>query len=1005
MVSNRNKRHRNRPSKWAAVVLSPMLLFALQSVDRAVADSAAIAPVSGFAAKWIWLKDADVHAYNQTVVAKKEFRLTKPQSATLLITADSFYRLFINGHWINDGPGRCWPEHFQYDVIDATPYLVDGANEIRVIARYYGVGDFHRIPQQAGLLAQLDATSANGKTTTILTDASWEVAALPALIANTPKVSIQMEPCELYDARLADKLSFKRAAVLFDAGQGPWKDLNPRDSALLTKQPFAFKSFAGAKIVQTDGWNFCVPAARLVNPGVIEANHNASCGFGMATLVATETDVTLNLQNEGMKIAVNGERIDGETKLGPGRHLVLAFARDLFGHDKEKAVRFMNPKGFKLHNPLNPGAENPWVFIRLPEFAFATNDLVWISFRDPEMPTEKLAKNYFKQTDDWLALTRDLGSFQQELGARCEQMPSDRMFVQDVNWQFTQRQVVGDAVSLVRNPSGALHDNPEFTTIQPSPSGDVELLYDLGEQNCGYWNFDLTADAGVEVDLFAVEYIAPDGRIQFPVGNRNGLRYLTKQGENRFISLKRRSGRYVFLTLRNQHSPVRLRHLGLIESTYPLDYIGSFHCSDARLDRIWDISTRTLKLCMEDTFTDCPLYEQTHWVGDARNESLLAYGVFGAHDLARRCINITAQSLERYPIVGCQTPSCWDCLLPAWSFLWGISTWDHYWETGDKVWLRRVYPVVIGNLKGAEQFVNSRDLFSGPFWNMFDWTGADQEQKTVLHNSLFMVGAIDAALKEADVLGDTTHVAWLKALRARLVGGINKLWDETKQAYHDALRDDGSISPSTCQHTSFLGLLYDVVPKERAAAALKNLTDPPGEMVKVGSPFAALYLYEALEKLGMDDEIIKEIYQHYLPMVESGATTVWESFPSGTTGNDGFPTRSHCHAWSSAPSRFLNRIILGVRVTSPGGAAVQISPRLNGLTWAGGATATARGPVNVSWKLAGEKLEVQYSAPPGVRVDFLRNETHRPFQVIVNGQIASEKTRDDAKPENSPKKL
>jgi len=945
-------------------------------------------------ATWIWLKDGDLHGYNQAIVARKEFKLRKPGQATLRIAADSFYRLFMNGHWVNDGPARCWPEHFQYDAIDVTPYLTDGANEIRIIARYYGVGDFHRVPKQAGLLAQLDVTLASGKTTTLMTDGSWQVAAFPALIAGTPKVSIQMEPCELYDARLADKLSFKPAAVLYDADKGPWQNLNPRDSALLTKQPFAFKSFLGAKIVKADGWNFCVPAARLVNPGLIEANHTASCGFGMATILENDAAIDVNLQTESMKVAIGGERPEKpegrrsarNVQLPPGKHLVLAFTSALFGHDKEKAVRFMNPHGFKLRNPLNPAAENPWVFIRLPEFAVATNDMVWLPFRDREMPLGQLARDYSKRADDWLASIKDLASFQKMLGDRCVQMPAGKMFVQDVYWQFTQRQVVSDAASLVANPSGALHDNPEFTTIQPGQDGDVELLYDLGEQNCGYWNFDLVADAGVQVDIFAVEYIAPDGRIQFPGGNRNGLRYITRQGHNRFTSLKRRSGRYVFLTLRNQHAPVRLRHFNLIESTYPLDYVGSFTCSDPRLDRIWDISTRTLKLCMEDTFTDCPLYEQTHWVGDARNESLLAYGVFGAHDLARRCVNITAQSLQRYPITGCQTPSGWDCLLPAWSFLWGISTWDHYWETGDKEWLRGIYPAVIRNLQGAERWVGDRGLFSGPFWNMFDWTGADQGQKTVLHNSLFLVGAIDAALKEADVLGDTTRVAWLKSLRARLVAGINKLWDDAKQAYPDSIRDDGSISPSTCQHTSFLSLLYDVVPQEHAAAAVNNMTNPPPKMVKVGSPFAALYLYEACEKLGLDDAILQDIYKQYLPMLEAGATTVWESFPNGTTGSDGFPTRSHCHAWSSAPSRFLSRIVLGIKDTSPGGATVQISPRLNGLTWARGATATAHGPVRVSWKLENQTLDVTYTVPAGVKAEFGRNDTHTGLVVVVNGK-------------------
>jgi hypothetical protein len=82
-------------------------------------------------ARWIWLPGVDVQGYNQAIVAQRQFTLAEPKQATLRITADSFYRLFINGHWVNDGPARSWPEHFQYDVIDATPYLVGGTNEIR----------------------------------------------------------------------------------------------------------------------------------------------------------------------------------------------------------------------------------------------------------------------------------------------------------------------------------------------------------------------------------------------------------------------------------------------------------------------------------------------------------------------------------------------------------------------------------------------------------------------------------------------------------------------------------------------------------------------------------------------------------------------------------------------------------------------------------------------------------------------------------------------------------
>lgn len=949
-------------------------------------------PATPLNAKWIWQNGADLHAYNQAIVAKRNFHLESFDKATLRITADSYYRLHINGQWINDGPCRSWPEHFQYDVIDVTPFLVKGANEIHVIAIHYGVGDFHRVPKQAGLIAQLDVQLAAGDTTTLITDASWHIAPLTALASDTPKISIQMSPAELYDARRADELAFQPAAVLYDADAGPWKDLNPRDVALLSKQPRPFRSFVDAKVVKAEGWNFCVPAARLVNPGLIEANHSGSAAFGMATLVEASETVNLDIQTEDMKFSINGTLANSNNgkqslKLPAGQHLVIAFASDMFGHDKDKALRFINPQGFTLRNPLDPTHENPWVFIRFPEYAVATDDLVWSPYRDRELPIGKLSKQYNRLSNRCLTTIKDAAALQKSLGPKCELMPSSRMFVQDTCWPFRQRRVVGNTAFLVSEPDAALADSASFATIKPTPHGDIELLYDLGEQNCGYWTFDLVAEAGVQVDIFAVEYIAPDGRIQFPDKNRNGLRYITQQGDNHYTSLKRRSGRYVFLTLRNQQSPVRLRHFGLIESTYPVNPIGSFRCSDERLDRIWDISTHTLKLCMEDTFTDCPLYEQTHWVGDARNEALLAFGVFGAHDLARRCIRISAQSLEHYPMVGSQTPSCWDVLLPAWSFLWGISTWDYYWETDDKDWLRGIYPEVIRNLKGAETFVDERDLFTGPFWNFFDWVRIDQDQKTVLHNSLFFVGAIDAALKQAEVLNDHTHVDWLLTLRTRLTGGINRLWDETKQTYPDSIRDNGKISPSISQHTSFLSLLYDVVPQEHAAAALKNLTSPPRKMVKVGSPFAALYLYEAYEKFGMEDEIIKETYKHYLPMVESGATTVWESFPCGTIGGDGWPTRSHCHAWSSAPTRFLNRIILGIKDTSPGAATIQISPRLNGLTWASGTTATARGPVQVEWKLENKTLHVTYTAPTDTKATFVKNDTHQGLTIIVNGTI------------------
>ncbi len=78
----------------------------------------------------------------------------------------------------------------------------------------------------------------------------------------------------------------------------------------------------------------------------------------------------------------------------------------------------------------------------------------------------------------------------------------------------------------------------QMGSVQPETAvrikGDVELVYDLGTQNIGYYSFEMEAPEGVEIDLYSVEYITPAGTIQFPEDHRNGMTYVTKDGINTF---------------------------------------------------------------------------------------------------------------------------------------------------------------------------------------------------------------------------------------------------------------------------------------------------------------------------------------------------------------------------------------------------------------------------------------------------------------------------------------
>jgi alpha-L-rhamnosidase len=916
-------------------------------------------------AKWIWCEQNGLKDYNQTVLFRKEFELKKGAAASLRITADSWYRVFINGKWVHDGPGRAYPDHFQFDTHEVGSLLKKGKNKIEVTVRYFGVGTFHQLPLQAGFFAQLDVGE-----TCIGTDASWLASPSAAWQQWVPKISIQMEPFEEYDARLAEIFDWQPSVEVKRPGK-----ISPREVALLTKKPRAFKTLHSALVVKRTDPQFTVPVTQIAHPGMIEANGTTTRPviLGAVLNVRKKQPFDFNLERKkddfanpsakNWMITVDGRILkSGRVTLSPGNHQVLFICTSFLGHEKDLAFPYLNMTG---------GQWGEWKVAVLDEFLFRDNDRIWFSFKNDAV--EKVKTDYLKEIEQLATACRTEAKFNELLSGSFRDLPAEQIFMEDPVAEFASREPLSSADGLF-----------DGKIVKPSAKGDVELCFDLGEQSCGYFEFNIKADDGVIVDLNAIEYIRADGVLQHVQAyNRNGMRYITKQGINRFTSLKRRSGRYLFVTLRNQKSPVEIRSLRVIESTAPVEAVGSFVCSDPMLNKVWKMSERTLQLCMEDTFTDCPLYEQTLWIGDARNEALYAFSAYGNFDVSARSLELGAQSLEYFPIVGCQVPSSWDCILPAWSFLWGMHVWEHYFYSGDLRFLRKIWPAVQRNIDGAFGLLDKKGLFCGTFWNLIEWAPIDQDQPTVLHNSMLLVGALRAAEHCAEVLEDEQTLNHLTAARKKLVRAINKTWNEEKSAYPDSIHETGQPSPKICQHTSIFPVMFNMIPLGEKEALRRNLLNPPDKMTVVSAPFAMQFLYEALEELGETDAILDSIRTGFEPMVDAGSDTVWETFAGSTCSPKGFPTRSHCHAWSSSPIYFLNRIVLGIRQTEPGGKAFEISPWLGGLRHARGAVATPMGQVSVGWKIKEEALQVIIRAPKGVRITFKSNLSHTGLSVGI----------------------
>jgi alpha-L-rhamnosidase len=95
--------------------------------------------------------------------------------ATGHITADSRYRLHVNGRRIGFGPAPCDPRWLDADPIDLTQLLAAGTNAIGAQVLFYGHGEGTWASGKPGFLFRLDVEYIDGGKELIVSDSSWKV--------------------------------------------------------------------------------------------------------------------------------------------------------------------------------------------------------------------------------------------------------------------------------------------------------------------------------------------------------------------------------------------------------------------------------------------------------------------------------------------------------------------------------------------------------------------------------------------------------------------------------------------------------------------------------------------------------------------------------------------------------------------------------------------------------------------------------------------------------------
>ncbi len=100
-----------------------------------------------------------------------------------------------------------------------------------------------------------------------------------------------------------------------------------------------------------------------------------------------------------------------------------------------------------------------------------------------------------------------------------------------------------------------------------------------------------------------------------------------------------RTFRFVRLEVETKEEPMTLLSFDYEETGYPLEVKTKAAADDPDFEAIWDISERSLRRCMHETYEDCPFYEQLQYVMDSRTQILYTYAVSGDDRLARKCMD------------------------------------------------------------------------------------------------------------------------------------------------------------------------------------------------------------------------------------------------------------------------------------------------------------------------------------------------------------------------------
>ncbi len=432
--------------------------------------------------------------------------------------------------------------------------------------------------------------------------------------------------------------------------------------------------------------------------------------------------------------------------------------------------------------------------------------------------------------------------------------------------------------------------------------------------------------------------------------------YETGDGPQTYMPFYYRTFWFIKLEITTGSRPLILRDFYYIQTDYPIQVSGSFYTEDPSYAKLWDMSLRTLRCCMHDTYMDCPYYERVQYVLDSYLEMLYTFSVSTERALPRKMIEDFAAAQLPCGLIPASVPSKMLQVIPVFSLYWIFALERYFQYTGDLPFVRKHLPQVEKMLIYFFDHLRQEDglLENTGDWQFFDWVDGYQtgvpvsgpEELNLLYNMVLVMALRRAASLET-VCGHPGYAEEYGIAAGRLAKSIRLAGYDPEEG----LFSDTPGKKPFSRHAQIFAVLAGVVSGDEARQLLRTMSARTD--LAIPSFCMSHFVCRAWEMVG-EYEKTQEVWQLFRTLLPMKLTTCAEDFVYG---------RSDCHAWSAVALYECAACMLGVRPAEPGFRITGIFPQLCGLDHYGGTVPTPMGTVKVEVEDDGNTFSVRIDAP------------------------------------------